>query len=84
MGWEHGGHCTQRPADHVSSMIQWPGWGACCPVAGKDAYSVTHTKKAGMEPPGHVRQAPVPLTGHSVCGKEARLLSCCSDPELPT
>lgn len=84
MGWEHGAHCTQRPADHVSSMTQWPGWEACCPVAGKDAYSVTHTKKARMESLGHVRQVPVPWTGHSVCGKEARLLSCHSDPELPT
>lgn len=84
MGWEHGAHCTQRPVDHVSSMTQWPGWEACCPVAEKDAYSVTHTKKARMESPGHIRQAPVPWTGHSVCGKEARLLSCHSDPELPT
>lgn len=50
MSWEHRGHCTQKAADHMSSMTQWPGWGACCPVAGKDAYILcqTHTKKAGM------------------------------------
>lgn len=35
-----GSLCTK---DHVLSMTQWLGWGACCPVAGKDAYILCHT-----------------------------------------
>lgn len=52
MGWEHRGYCTQKAADHMSSMTQWPGWELAVLWLGRmHTYSVRHTiRKPGWNP----------------------------------